>query len=196
MPQHSLPGLIASTVFGVGVAFALSPAFSPKIGWTAQADPPAPSTSVVVRVAASSPATKHAPDAIHRIAGADATALKDAQSQATSTGVESGLALREERAPQEASPKEPSLQVPQVSSDYADVQPGGDTSVYALLVNDRGMVLSVRMLVASRFDLMNLTYLAALNDITTTDIPPMLPGELRWIETKITFKAQKESLLP
>lgn len=65
-------------------------------------------------------------------------------------------------------------------------KPGGSVLVLGLLLNDAGAVLDARILVPSRYILGDMTAFYASKDLKFIDlIPPIRPGELRWIQQRI-----------
>jgi hypothetical protein len=75
-------------------------------------------------------------------------------------------------------------------------QPGGDVLVLGLLLDSKGHPLDVQILVPSYDTAADTTYaMAVLNNQTFTGIEPaILPGESRWIETRVYYP--KRNILP
>ncbi len=66
--------------------------------------------------------------------------------------------------------------------------PGGSVLVLGLLVNDRGTVVDVRILVPSNRPMEDLTFAFAVRSQRWTDItPPLVPGETRWLELRVPY---------
>lgn len=81
---------------------------------------------------------------------------------------------------------------------YAE-QPGGNTLVLGMLVNDRGVVIDSRILVPSFNGLTDLAVsLAAVGQTYTHVDPPLRYGETRWVELRIPFvdPTERTSVLP
>jgi hypothetical protein len=95
-----------------------------------------------------------------------------------------------------ALPALPSLGVPPspVEDPFATAvfqdKPGGDIVVLGVLLNDRGFVLDSKILVPSRYTLGDMTVLYAGREQQWKDlVPPLMPGEQRWIEQRIDQRA-------
>lgn len=64
--------------------------------------------------------------------------------------------------------------------------PGGDIVVLGLLLNDEGVVIDSKILLPSGYVLGDLTVaLASVGQKWANLVPPLLPGEIRWIEQRI-----------
>jgi hypothetical protein len=74
---------------------------------------------------------------------------------------------------------------------------GGDVLVLGLRINDQGSVLETKILVKSYRPLEDLSWaLVSLKDRFEVVDPPLKPGEFRWLEVRISYPAEKPSLLP
>lgn len=80
------------------------------------------------------------------------------------------------------------IEVPQLSEftrSFNDT-PGGDIVVLGLLLNDEGVVIDSKILLPSGYVLGDLTVaLASVGQKWSSLVPPLLPGEVRWIEQRI-----------
>ena len=69
--------------------------------------------------------------------------------------------------------------------------------VLGLLVNDRGTVVDVRILVPSNRPMEDLTFAFAVRSQRWTDItPPLVPGETRWLELRVPYATPQRSAEP
>lgn len=67
-----------------------------------------------------------------------------------------------------------------------DDKPGGDIVVLGLLLNDQGIVIDSKILLPSGYVLGDMTVaLASIGQRWESLVPPLLPGEVRWIEQRI-----------
>lgn len=72
--------------------------------------------------------------------------------------------------------------------------PGGSVLVLGLLVNDRGTVVDVRILVPSNRPMEDLTFAFAVRSQRWTDItPPLVPGETRWLELRVPYATAEKA---
>ncbi len=72
--------------------------------------------------------------------------------------------------------------------------PGGSVLVLGLLVNDRGTVVDVRILVPSSRPMEDLTFAFAVRSQRWTDItPPLVPGETRWLELRVPYATSERT---
>lgn len=68
-------------------------------------------------------------------------------------------------------------------------QPYGDVLVLGLLVDDLGNVVETKIVVPSKRGLTDLGYAMAYQGQKWVNLePPMLPGELRWLELRLDYK--------
>lgn len=75
--------------------------------------------------------------------------------------------------------------------------PGGDMTVLALLVNDRGVVLEAQIAVMSAWPLNDMTLALAAQGMHIDSIyPPLAPGEQRWIPLRIASRDDGKGLIP
>lgn len=69
-------------------------------------------------------------------------------------------------------------------------KPGGDIAVFGLLLDDQGFVIDSKILVPSAYSLGDMTVLYAGRGQQWRDlVPPLLPGEQRWIEQRVDQRA-------
>ncbi len=79
---------------------------------------------------------------------------------------------------------------------YTDA-PGGDVLVLGLLVDHTGAVLDTRVLVASRHALEDLTFALAMRGQHFSRVePPLAPGQTRWVQARIPYRASPGAALP
>lgn len=83
-----------------------------------------------------------------------------------------------------------------VSTTYPHVAPFGKAVVYALLMDSSGTVQDVRIVVPSADPLADISYSMALRGARIQLDPPLAPGELKWMETKIDYRSKNEEVLP
>lgn len=77
---------------------------------------------------------------------------------------------------------------------WADA-PGGDVLVLGLLIDETGLVLDTRVLVASRHALEDLTFALAMRGQRFSRVEPALaPGQTRWVPARIPYRT--DALLP
>lgn len=88
--------------------------------------------------------------------------------------------------------------VPPIPNNLAALEsPGGHVMVLAVLVNDTGTPTDIRITVGSGSPLKDMTIALAQYELQWTALqPPLLPGELRWLELRIDHRQLSESLLP
>lgn len=93
--------------------------------------------------------------------------------------------------------------VPAVQGDFplaATEKPFGDVLVLGLLVNDQGIVQETRIVVPSRRGLQDMGYALAYQNQKWVQLnPPLLPGELRWLELRLDYAKtlrDSDSLIP
>lgn len=106
-----------------------------------------------------------------------------------------GMAGQDARAPTDSPPLIGAQELPgsqPVKGDFplaAIEQPYGDVMVLGLLVNDRGTVVETKIVVPSRRGMTDLGYALAYQGQKWVNLePPMLPGELRWLELRLDYK--------
>lgn len=79
---------------------------------------------------------------------------------------------------------------------YTDA-PNGDVLVLGLLVDHTGAVLDTRVLVASRHALEDLTFALAMRGQHFSRVePPLAPGQTRWVQARIPYRASRAAALP
>jgi hypothetical protein len=94
----------------------------------------------------------------------------------------------------EGAPPAPPDEAPALA--YRDA-PGGDVLVLGLHIDHTGLVFETKVLIASRFAMEDLTFALAMRGQYFSRVePPLPPGQTRWVQARIPYSPDTQSVLP